>query len=35
MKTAERRARTNLGASKASMRVQMQKFGWGKLWLIQ
>ena len=27
MKTAERRARTNLGASKASMRVQMQKFG--------
>ena len=25
-KTAERRARTNLGASKASMRVQMQKF---------
>lgn len=26
MKTAERRARTNLGASKASMRVQMQRF---------
>lgn len=26
MKTAERRARTNLGASKASLRVQMQRF---------